>query len=40
MASSTHHTDEIFKEKRKLKKPIKFGVTLNEEQKNRKSLHA
>ena len=28
-----HHTDDIFKEKRKLKNPIKFGITLNEEQK-------
>jgi len=30
---SNHHTDEVFKEKRKPKNPIKFGVTLNEEQK-------
>ena len=31
--SSNHHTDEVFKEKRKPKTPIKFGITLNEEQK-------
>ena len=31
--SSSHHTDEVFKEKRKPKNPIKFGITLNEEQK-------
>jgi phosphate starvation-inducible PhoH-like protein len=31
--SSNHHTDEIFKEKRKPKNPIKFNLTLNEEQK-------
>ena len=37
MANTPHHTDDIFKEKRKLKKPIKFGVTLNEEQKIAKS---
>ena len=30
---SNHHTDEVFKEKRKPKNPIKFGITLNEEQK-------
>jgi len=30
---SNHHTDEVFKEKRKPKRPIKFGITLNEEQK-------
>jgi phosphate starvation-inducible protein PhoH and related proteins len=31
--SSNHHTDEVFKEKRKPKTPIKFGIPLNEEQK-------
>jgi phosphate starvation-inducible PhoH-like protein len=31
--TTNHHTDDIFKEKRKLKSPIKFGITLNEEQK-------
>ena len=30
---SNHHTDDIFKEKRRLKNPIKFGISLNEEQK-------
>jgi phosphate starvation-inducible protein PhoH and related proteins len=30
---SNHHTDEVFKEKRKPKTPIKFGIPLNEEQK-------
>lgn len=36
--SSTPHTSEIYKEKKKLKKPIKFGITLNEEQKAAKTL--
>ena len=31
--SSNSHTDEVFKEKRRPKTPIKFGITLNEEQK-------
>ena len=31
--SSNHHNDEVFKQKRKPKNPIKFKVTLNEEQK-------
>jgi phosphate starvation-inducible PhoH-like protein len=31
--SSNHHSDEIFKEKRKPKNPIKFNLHLNEEQK-------
>lgn len=31
--SSNHHEDEIFKEKRKPKNPIKFKIQLNEEQK-------
>ena len=30
---SNHHTDEVFREKRKPKNPIRFGITLNEEQK-------
>lgn len=36
--SSKHHTDEVFVQKRKLKKPIKFNIQLNEEQKQAKSL--
>jgi phosphate starvation-inducible PhoH-like protein len=36
--SSNHHTDDIFKEKRKPKNDIKFGITLNEEQKIAKSI--
>ena len=36
--ASNHHSDDVFKEKRKLKKPIKFGITLNEEQKVTKAL--
>jgi len=35
--TSNHHQDEVFKEKRKPKTPIKFGITLNEEQKQAKS---
>jgi len=35
--SSNHHNDEVFREKRKPKNPIKFKVTLNEEQKEAKS---
>ena len=35
--SSDHHTAEVFKEKRKPKNPIKFKITLNEEQKEAKS---
>ena len=31
--SSNHHEDEIFKEKKKPKNPIKFKIQLNEEQK-------
>ena len=31
--ASNHHSDEVFKEKRKPKNPIKFKITLNEEQK-------
>ena len=31
--SSDHHTAEVFKEKRKPKNPINFGIHLNEEQK-------
>ena len=34
--SSNHHEDEIFKEKRKPKTPIKFKIQLNEEQKQAK----
>jgi len=36
--SSNHHTDEVFVLKRRPKGPIKFNVTLNEEQKEAKSL--
>tara|TARA_R100000908_G_scaffold65183_1_gene52619 strand:- start:888 stop:1619 length:732 start_codon:yes stop_codon:yes gene_type:complete len=35
--SSNHHNDEVFKQKRKPKNPIKFKVTLNEEQKKAKA---
>lgn len=35
--SSNHHNDEVFREKRKPKNPIKFKITLNEEQKEAKS---
>ncbi len=35
--SSDHHNDEVFKQKRKPKNPIKFKVTLNEEQKKAKA---
>jgi phosphate starvation-inducible PhoH-like protein len=31
--TSLPHTDEVYKEKRKPKNPVKFGITLNEEQK-------
>lgn len=36
--SSNHHTDEIFKAKRKPKNPIKFQLQLNEEQKEAKAI--
>lgn len=36
--SSNHHTDEVFVSKRRPKGPIKFNVTLNEEQKQAKAL--
>lgn len=35
--SSNHHTDEVFSKKRKPKKPIKFNLQLNEEQKKAKA---
>lgn len=35
--TSNHHTDEVFKSKRKPKGEIKFGLTLNEEQKYAKA---
>ena len=35
--ASNHQTDQVFKEKRKPKNPIKFKITLNEEQKEAKS---
>ena len=38
MASSNHHTDQVFKEKRRPKNPIKFQLQLNDEQKQAKSL--
>jgi phosphate starvation-inducible PhoH-like protein len=31
--TSNHHTDEVFKQKRKPKGEIRFGISLNEEQK-------
>jgi phosphate starvation-inducible PhoH-like protein len=34
--TSNHHSDEVYKGKRKPKGPIKFDVTLNEEQKKAK----
>lgn len=36
--ASNHHTDPVFKEKRKPKSPIKFQLQLNEEQKQAKAL--
>jgi phosphate starvation-inducible PhoH-like protein len=36
--ASNHHTEQIFKDKRKPKNPIKFNLQLNEEQKQSKSL--
>ena len=36
--ASNHHTDDVFVEKRRPKNPIKFKVTLNEEQKQAKKL--
>tara|TARA_R110000803_G_scaffold55262_4_gene112150 strand:- start:7252 stop:7938 length:687 start_codon:yes stop_codon:yes gene_type:complete len=35
---SKHHTDDVFVQKRRPKKQIKFNVNLNEEQKQAKSL--
>mgnify|MGYP000350716974 FL=1 len=35
--SSDPHTAEVFKEKRRPKTPIKFGINLNEEQKKGKA---
>ena len=35
--ASNHHNDEVFHEKRKPKNPIKFKITLNEEQKEAKA---
>lgn len=35
---SNHHTDDVFVQKRRPKKPIKFNVQLNEEQKQAKAL--
>jgi len=35
--ASNHHSDDVFKTKRKPKKPIKFQIQLNEEQKQAKS---
>ena len=34
--ASNHYEDEVFKNKRIPKNPIKFGITLNEEQKRAK----
>jgi predicted ribonuclease YlaK len=36
--ASNHHDDEIFQEKKVPKNPIKFKITLNEEQKEAKEL--
>jgi len=36
--SSNHHEDEIFKAKRRPKHPIKFNISLNEEQKAAKEI--
>lgn len=35
--ASNHHDDEVFRQKRKPKNPIKFKLTLNEEQKEAKA---
>lgn len=35
--ASNHHNDEVFKQKRRPKNPIKFRVNLNEEQKEAKA---
>ena len=35
--AANHHNDEVFKQKRKPKNPIKFKITLNEEQKEAKA---
>ena len=35
--ASNHHNDEVFQQKRKPKNPIKFQLTLNEEQKEAKA---
>ena len=34
--ASNHHTDEVFRQKRIVKNPIKFKIPLNEEQKEAK----
>ena len=36
--SSNHHEDDVFKAKRRPKNPIKFNITLNEEQKAAKEI--
>jgi hypothetical protein len=36
--ASNHHTDQVFKEKRRPKNPIKFQLQLNDEQKQAKAL--
>lgn len=35
--ASNHHNDEVFRQKRKPKNPIKFKITLNDEQKEAKA---
>lgn len=35
--ASNHHNDEVFRQKRKPKNPIKFKISLNEEQKEAKA---
>ena len=34
--TSNHHEDEVFRKKRVIKNPIKFKISLNEEQKKAK----
>jgi hypothetical protein len=36
--SSNHHEDEVFKAKRRPKNPIKFNISLNDEQKAAKEI--
>ena len=36
--ASNHHTDDVFVQKRRPKRPIKFQVQLNDEQKEAKAI--